>query len=88
MTKDYLDKTLDRSFAEADYRIDEKIENLKYEIKEQLRDQLSTFMTRIDPILIEVENSRIDRELTTAGIEKLKISAKDHEKRIKKLENL
>lgn len=49
------------------------------EVKDMFTESNSKLYSRIDPILSEIENSRIDRELTTEKLE-------DHEKRIKKLE--
>ena len=57
---------------------------LKDEIISEVRDMFtesnSKFYTRIDPLLSELENARLDREVTTEKLE-------NHEKRIKKLEN-
>lgn len=83
ITKDYLDGALNQRFEEFEARIDGRFEEfegrLDRKIDTSITDAMDKFYTRIDPILAEIENVRIDRELTT---EKLN----DHEKRIKKLE--
>ena len=72
VTKDYFDMTLNQRFDEFEDRLERKI-------GESITDAMDKFYTRIDPILAEVENARIDRELTSEQLN-------DHEKRIKKLE--
>lgn len=54
-------------------------EEIRIEIKETVTSAMDKLYTRIDPILAEVKNARIDRELTSDRLE-------DHKKRIKKLE--
>ena len=59
-------------------------------VRQQLERQISEFkdelFTRIDPLLSEIENSRIDREISTVQLEELKENIKVLEKRINKLE--
>lgn len=68
VTKDYLSYTLDVKFGEFEEKM-----------KSFIVENNSAIFSRIDPLLSELENSRIDREYTTEKLE-------DHEARIKKLE--
>ena len=83
ITKDYLDETLDSRLTELEDRLDVKLAMQKDGITREVRDIItennSAIFTRIDPILSEVENARIDRELGTEQLRKL-------EKRVEKLE--
>lgn len=57
-----------------------RIEENLYKFKDEL-------FTRIDPILTEVENARIDRELSTEQTEDIKNTIKKLQERISKLES-
>lgn len=72
VTKDYLDETLDIRFTLFK-------DDILREVKDMFAESISKLYSRIDPILAEIENHRIDREFTTEKLE-------DHEKRIKKIE--
>lgn len=84
LIKDDFRKTLDRRFGEfearMDSRFDEFEDGLDRKLEEKLTKAMSTLYTRIDPILAEVEDSRVERGLMNEQLD-------DHEKRIKKLES-
>ena len=69
VTEEYLDVKL--SFFK---------EEIIGEVKDIIRESNSSLYTRIDPLLSELENNRLDRELTTEQLRNL-------DKRVTKLEN-
>lgn len=67
--------------------IDYKLDMFKIDIEEKFKQYMSEFMTRVDPLISDIDNSRIHREITTDDIMDLKRKSADYEKRIKKLED-
>jgi polyhydroxyalkanoate synthesis regulator phasin len=73
VTKDYLNETLDiRLSLFKDQIVDE--------VRDLISESNSKLYTRIDPLLTELEDRRLDRELTTEQISSL-------DKRVTALEN-
>ena len=56
------------------------------EVKDIVTESTSKLYTRIDPLLSELEDRRLDRELSTVQLQEIKGQADNHELRIKKLE--
>ena|SRR3989344_4095085 len=81
------DKKMDERFDNYEVRIDLKLDSFKREVEDSIQKGIDRVLTRIDPILAEVENAKIDRDLSTEQMEQVKRKVKDHEKRITKLEN-
>lgn len=83
VTQEYLDRALDKKLeselAIFETKIDMKIDNLKRELSDLFVDQIDNLVTRIDPLLSELEDSRLDREISTEQMQ-------NHEKRITKIE--
>jgi hypothetical protein len=68
-------------------RFDEFEGRIERKVDETISKSMNQLYTRIDPLLSEIENNRIDRVLTTDQLQTLKRRADNHERRIKKLEN-
>lgn len=90
VTEGYLDKKLavqekhlDKKLAVQEEYIDVKLSLQKDEIlgavKDMFTESNSKLYTRIDPLLAEIDDNRVDRAITTEKLE-------NHEKRLKKLE--
>jgi hypothetical protein len=67
-------------------RLDLKLDSFKRDVEDLIKNGIDRVLTRIGPVLAEVENAKIDRDMSTDQMEKLKIKVKDHEDRIAKLE--
>ncbi len=77
LTKDYLDQALSKGFGkfrgvlteEFDTKLTFRLGMQKDEILRETKDMITTahskLYERIDPLLSEVENARVDRELGT-----------------------
>lgn len=63
-----------------DVKMDIKLNHLKNELIDEMRQWRDDFYTKIDPLLKEIMTAREDREITTFHLG-------DHRKRIDKLEN-
>ncbi len=64
-----------------------RFEEFELKVTDIISNAIDKLYTRIDPILSEVVNARVDRDMSTESIEDLRRKTKDHEKRITKLEN-
>lgn len=60
IAKDYLEKKFENLELHLDLKTDDARRELKHELEETISKAMDRFYTRIDPILIEVENSRVD----------------------------
>ncbi len=83
VTKDYLDQTLNRTL---DIRLGMQKNEIIRETREMITEAHSKLYERIDPLLSEIEDRRLDRELGTEQIRKLGVRIDGNERRIKKLE--
>lgn len=68
-------------------RVELRFDAFERKVKDLITTAMDKLYTRIDPILSEVENARVDRVMSTESIENLRRTTRDHEKRITKLEN-
>ena len=68
-------------------RIDLKFDDFERKVEDLIKGSTDKILTRIDPVLAEVENTKIDRDLSTEQMEEIRKKIKGHEKRITKLEN-
>lgn len=75
VTKSYLDSRLKIFKGELLEEIDENAKKYRDEI-----------LTRLDPVIAEIENARLDRELGASQTSAIREAVEDHEKRIAHLE--
>lgn len=79
-----FNKQVDARFGDFRAELNGKFTEFEYRIQRGVDEAISKAMdklyTRIDPLLSEIENNRIDSEMTTDKLE-------DHERRLQKLEH-
>ena len=80
VTKDHLDERFNEFEGVINGRFDEFEDRLKRELGETITNAMDKLYTRIDPLLSELEDRRLDRDITTEQIRNL-------DKRVTKLEN-
>lgn len=96
-TLDRRFKEVDKKFKDIEKRIDLKLAIQTADLREEMNKQsedlksswtkiMDKFYQRINPLLIEIETASEDRTITTNDIGELKITTKNHEKRLQKLE--
>jgi hypothetical protein len=83
VTKGYLDKKLDELEGRISRRVNSQFVDFEEKVGRKIEDSITNamgkFYERVDTILAQVENARIDREMTTQKLE-------DLDKRVTKLE--
>ena len=80
VTEEYLDSRLDEFEGVINGRFDEFEDRIERKVDETISKSMDKLYTRIDPLLSELENNRLDRDLTTEQLRNL-------EKRVTKLES-
>ena len=86
VTEDYLNSRLEdfEGVIKGEFAIFRK--DMREEVDGTITSAMSKLYTRIDPLLVELEDRRLDREIGTEQVQKLKGQVGNHETRIKKLE--
>jgi BMFP domain-containing protein YqiC len=80
VTEKYLDARFDEFKTDMQGEFTTFREEIRTEVRETISAAMSKLYTRIDPLLVELEDRRLDREITTEQLRNL-------DKRVTKLEN-
>lgn len=88
VTKGYLDKSIDNLLQGVRREFTFAIEGAMEKFSDKLTKHTSLILTTVDPLLKELETRREDREIAASQHSKLKNQVDNHEKRIKKIEQI
>lgn len=83
-----LNSTIDRLLQGIHREITFVVETVSEKFEQKLSKHTSLILTTVDPLLKELETRRQDRELASNQTARIKNQIDNHEKRIKKLEQI
>lgn len=93
LLKNRLDKKIDQVIKELEksqkiirFEVMSNTLDARQKLEKQIHDLKDDMFTKIDPILKEVEDARVDRELSTEQAEEFKSKIKELETKVKRLE--
>ncbi len=88
ITKDYLSNTIDMLLQGIRREFTFAIEGVVEKFNEKLTKHTSLILTTVDPLLKELETRREDREIASSQSARIKDKIDNHEKRIRKIEQV
>jgi hypothetical protein len=86
-TKKDLQEALEKERHITSFQMDVRFESFMNQIKDMFKQQRSDIFSRIDPVLKEIENARLERAAARNESKKISEELVNHQKRIARLES-